>query len=371
MCDVPLNGSRRPHASVAFFGDTVGEGSFYRTNSQILRAFRHVRMTVRQYGRYAPLNRGDPSDVCLIHPGWSAGAVNGISGVRKLYGAIGMWDVLNYSAIGPKARAILDSGFYDFIGLSCQTELLESLQGGPTKVMFVEQGVAREFSPYAHPLASPRKRRWRPRILCEAWNPSLLRKGHDIHARALALLQKRGYDFQPVVHGPPTPALRKCFSEVKNIWLVPGYVNRERQRRLWDSCDVLLHLSRGGGAELMPAEAMARGLIPVIPEREPMLRYAGAGAFMLVAAHDWKMSAEERRVWDYGLDAGHGYEVEPEDAADAVGAILDNFQAFRTVATASSYGFWDAWSMDEVMKRNLFVLLDSLKISPVGGAGFK
>jgi glycosyltransferase involved in cell wall biosynthesis len=348
---------------MAFFGDEQGQGSFYRTNTQLIRAFRHAGVNLRVYGRFDPLNAAEPSDVAFLHPGWSAGDVVGVAGAHKLFQRIGFFDVLNYSGIGPKAKAILDSEFFDFICLSAG-DPEQFNNGRRTEVIPWAQGVAREFSPERFPLPPERGRRWRPRILLEAFNPSLLRKGHDLHAKVLAKLQRRRRDFDVVVHGPYSAEVRACFKEVKGVWLVPSYGDREQQRRLWDSCDILLHLNRGGGWELQPMEVMARGLIPVIPDAKPMASYALNGAFFLVETHEWRMPKEAARRWDVGLDGGVGYEADAAGAVDALTAVLDDFDVYKSMARAVAGPFYAEWNMDRVMADNLSALFERQHITP-------
>jgi hypothetical protein len=356
----------RIHPTVAFYGDTRGLGSFYRTNESLVRAFRKAGMKVQLYGRYDPLNKGDPADLAFIHPGWSAGDFVGLRGARKVYRRIVFMDVLNYAGIGPKARAVMESGFFDAVCLSAPNPEVARV-GGRTQVIPWPQGVGRDFSPKQYPLHAARKRRWAPRILMEAFNPSLLRKGHDLHAKVLKRLREAGASFEAVVHAPYTSEVRRLFEPVGGVKLVPTYLDRTAQRRLWDACDILLHLNRGGGWELMPAEAAARGLIPVIPNAAPMTSYAADGAFFLVEAHPWRMSAEDRMRWDVGLDAGPGYEADVEGAVVALKEIIDGFPVFKAVSEVAAVPFYDQWSMDRVMAENLNRLFQTLQIRPETG----
>ena len=96
----------------------------------------------------------------------------------------------------------------------------------------------------------------------------------------------------------------------------------EQLRELYDVCDILLCPSRGGGFELNALEALARGLITIVPE---------AGSFLDIKKYCLTVEIEK---WvpvfpDNPIHCGLGFQASVDDMYEKLKMALDNLESFK------------------------------------------
>jgi len=89
--------------------------------------------------------------------------------------------------------------------------------------------------------------------------------------------------------------------------------------RLYDSCDILLSPSRGGGFELNVLEGMARGLVPIVSDWGAIQEYAGP--------HSLTIRNTGKRVRPLPknlIHCGYGADPDPEHFYELIKYALEN-----------------------------------------------
>lgn len=359
MSELPSNGSdsrlanRKWKGHVSFVTDLRVQASFNETSLTLSREFRREGLLVTMAPRFTPLSEVKGADILLAHPGWSQGEFNfGTNGTAKRFGLRGFIDVTNYSHPGPKAQFQLAHPFWDFIAVHWIPPGLE-IEQEAGKVVRWDLGLPRE---YAAPVGPVRKR---PRIFIHAQNGGWERKGHDIHATILAEAQRRGYDFDVFVKTPFVDKVRKWFSDVRKVHVIGYYLNRTASIRLLDEMDILLHLNRGGGWEMVPMEALARGLVTLVPGEGCIPQYAN-GCSLMIETHPWTPPQRWILKDSGGCDAGIGYEVDANRALDCLYEVLNQWPRPGHKAKRNAPVFYEEWRIERVMPKNWAVLDDKL-----------
>jgi|GEM_PF-6752208 len=337
--------------SVAFFGDFVSRTSFRETNDQYVLALRKLGVDVRTYGREAPLNGGDKADLLLVHPGFSAGGFNGRSHLRTKYRVIGFKDVLNYSLPGPAAEFELRNPSWDFVALNHIPPALAGARDGP-KLLHWLDGIPDDYA------KTPLRETENPvaRILIWADNSGFDRKGIDLDVEVLKRLQHEGLRFDVLVKSRWVNLIRGVFGGMANVSVLPHYLDRAGVRRVFDACDILLHLHRGGGLELTPMEAIARGLITVVPDAGACKEYANAVNSLLVPTHEWSPDPAMLKERAGDCDGGVGYEADLDKATERMRFALKRMHELRVSARPTARAFARRWGISRVVGRNLQIL---------------
>jgi len=348
------------HLSIDLTGDFSSESSFRELNDQYLRAFRALGCDVRFRERASVLCAGDPADLLFVHPGWSAGDFNGAFKLHERFKVAGFKDVLNYSDAGPSAAAEIENPAWDFIAMP---HVPPPVRMRFPNVEFVKwpDGVPEEFDPGRYPLTP---RTWqRPRVLIWADNPGFERKGHDLHRELLAQAQEAGAEFDTYIKSRWVRRVQEVFADVKRKTIIPHYLDRDSMRRLFDNVDVLVHLHRGGGWELVPMEAAARGVSCIVPDAGACLEYAMGPPFWRVKTKRWTPTAEALQASGW-CDAGYGYEADVHELVDPFVSAVDRRDPLHWMETGpkSAATFYAKWEMARLVEQNLRRLCQTVKL---------
>jgi len=103
---------------------------------------------------------------------------------------------------------------------------------------------------------------------------------------------------------------------------VNGFLSEKDLVDLYDSCDILLCFSRGGGFELNVLEALARGLVVLVPEQGSWIDYAKDSVLIKVA----------RKVKVYNdnpVHVGYGFEIDVNDAIEKLIHVIDHIKEYK------------------------------------------
>lgn len=342
---------------VAFFGST-SPTSFGTENLLWREHLKELGHEVKLYERTDPLNSAAPADLAFVHPLYSEGDLRGLAGIQSRFTVRGGKDVVNYSYIGPRGRKALASGFWDFLALPYIPETVRKDWRWPVKLISWPRGLDREItapvSPVPHQV---------PRILVWADNACWERKGMDENRDVLLELQKRGYRFETIIKTRYAERALDYFRDVKNKKIAIHYTDTRTVRRIYDYCDVLLSLHRGGGQEMCPMEAIARGLVVVVPEAGCSLMYATPKNAVLVPTGQWvpKEPGWIERSTD-SSDSGFGYEADVQWAVSELGGVLDQLYDRRGRALEEAPRFASRWAVSKIVRENWAGLLEEFPV---------
>ena len=252
---------------IALFGSS-SPTSFGTENDLWRTHFKDLGQSVRVYDRHEPLNEAPEADLAFVHPLYSEGDPYGTYRMHDHFRVVGGKDVANYSFVGPRGRKVLGSAKWDFLALPYIPPTISKGWNGPKLVHWprgLDREITKPLSPVEHPV---------PRVLLWAENACWERKGMDLNREVLVKLQEKGYRFETIIKTRFGERALNFFRDVKRKVIAVHYVDLRTVRRIYDSCDILLHLHRGGGQEMCPMEAIARGAVPVLPNAGCSLEYA-------------------------------------------------------------------------------------------------
>jgi len=133
------------------------------------------------------------------------------------------------------------------------------------------------------------------------------------------LVVKRGYGIDPY--------LGRLLS-LRTIE-VAGWFSYDKLRLLYDLCDICLVPSRGGGFEWNALEAMARGLVTLVPNAGCFLDYAEKAVRIRIAR---KVKVFENNP----IHVGRGYEVDIDDFYSKLRDVIENLDEYRIRAAKNA-----------------------------------
>lgn len=331
---------------MVWFGD-VNRLSFGTENELWARSMKRAGIDTQFRSRWDPINKGGPADVAFIHTLYTEGALNGLEGAHRRFKIVGGKDVANYTRIGPKARAYLKQGDFDFLALPYIPERFLDGFDGP-KIVKWPRGLDMEFT---RPLKPEGKRPRLPRVLIWAENGCWERKGHDLHLQILLELQNRGYVFDTIIKTQFVRRALDYFAPLKRKYILQHYAEMKTLVNIYDGCDVLLHLHRGGGQEMVPLEAMARGCVAVLPAAGCSMDYATPNNAVLIPTTTWVPDPAWMEKTTGGADSGTGYEANVHTAIDRMEAVLDDLDAAKKGARERAPRIQERWNVDAVLRK--------------------
>jgi len=148
------------------------------------------------------------------------------------------------------------------------------------------------------------------------------RKGADLVFKVMERIQRKHSNVILIVKranviDPYLLQLRKL-----KMIEVGGWLSEEDLIDLYDTCDILLCLSRGGGFELNALEALARGLITVVPD-------AGCFKEYIKYCVPVRVTAWVRIFRDNPIHVGLGFQADVSDCVAKLEQIIDNINEYR------------------------------------------
>lgn len=162
------------------------------------------------------------------------------------------------------------------------------------------------------------------------------RKGADLVERVMKRLEKRFEDdgnenkICLVVRGKSLKYFENMGSEINknkdNVILVDQWLSNKDLVRLYDSCDICLVPSRGGGWEMNAMEAASRGLITLAPN---------GGCFLDMKDYLIMVDIDKDKIVKplpgNAIHIGNGYEVDINDFENKLLNVVNNFDNHKEI----------------------------------------
>ena len=158
------------------------------------------------------------------------------------------------------------------------------------------------------------------KILFFVWH-SELRKGADVVRSAIDKILEE-YNNVYLIIKTTTQLLRHPRTIRIKHWLAePDLI------RLYDSCDILLSPSRGGGFELNVLEGMARGIVPIVSDWGAIQEYAGAHS-LTIRNTGKKVQPLPKNT----IHCGYGADPDPEHCYELIKYAIENLVDLKAKA---------------------------------------
>jgi glycosyltransferase involved in cell wall biosynthesis len=135
-----------------------------------------------------------------------------------------------------------------------------------------------------------------------------------------------------------------------NVILVDEWLNNKDLVKLYDSCDICLVPSRGGGWEMNAMEATARGLVTLVPN---------AGCFLDMKNYLLMVDIDKDKIIkplpQNPVHIGNGYEIDMNDFENKLLNVINNFHEYKDKFEDNMYDVREKYSW-----RNVVIQLDEI-----------
>ena len=251
----------------------------------------------------------------LIHPVFYAlqkypGAA---SELKNIHGNIGGFDLADSDRISRHAVDLTDKMDLMMVPSECSKEAyLRS--GVKSRVEVVPHGVDTLYS-------SPRTRSVDEsiRILFFCLH-SNHRKGADVVAKAMKRILKERMNVTFIVKG----GVFNGFPRTKHV---TKWLNEKDLVKLYDSCDIGLVPSRGGGFEMNALEMLTRGLVTIVSDWGAIQEYAGE--YALTVKNTGK---KVKPLRSNHIHCGYGADPDPDHLYALINYAIDNLESLSKKA---------------------------------------
>jgi len=167
------------------------------------------------------------------------------------------------------------------------------------------------------------------------------RKGADIVTQVMTRIQRERDDVFLVVKTLDVlDPYMSAFSGLKMIH-IKGFFNDDELRQLYDACDICVVPSRGGGFELNALEAIARGLITLVPNGMCFTDYI-----------DYTIPIKVKRsvkvLEGNPLHTGDGYEVDIDDFTEKMFKVIDDIKKYKRLFKRYSKAVRERYSWEKI-----------------------
>jgi glycosyltransferase involved in cell wall biosynthesis len=146
------------------------------------------------------------------------------------------------------------------------------------------------------------------------------RKGADVVYKAMRRIL---HDRSNVHFIVKSVGMNKLHTLPRSMY-VSGWLSEEDIIRLYDTADILLSPSRGGGYELNIQEALARGLIAVTSDWPAILEHAEP--YALVTRNTGK---KVKPLHNNPIHTGYGTDPDPEHFHEQIEYAIDNLDSLK------------------------------------------
>lgn len=147
-----------------------------------------------------------------------------------------------------------------------------------------------------------------------------LRKGWDLVFNLIPRFPEALF----IIKGPPTWALSNVMPRVADVLIVNDWLSEEDLASLYENCDVLLSLHRGGAFELSCLEALAYGLPVIATAHGGVMDYLDESNAFLVRV------GRLERLYPEGFDhSGLGATADVGDAVRRLREVLSDLRGAR------------------------------------------
>ncbi len=170
---------------------------------------------------------------------------------------------------------------------------------------------------------------------------SSYRKGADLVTEVMKRIQSKSKNVYLVFKSPGVLA-REC-PGVNGIGL-RDWINEDDLRSLYDSCDICICPSRGGGFELNALEASSRGIPTLVPNGGCFLDYID----YLIPVD---LSNKKIKLFDGNpIHVGNGFEVDIDDFEEKLTDTINNLEKYKSQFRRNSKGIRDKLSWRSTAK---------------------
>ena len=171
---------------------------------------------------------------------------------------------------------------------------------------------------------------------------SELRKGADVVRTVMKKLMKERNDLHLVVKSTQQNVL----GDLPNTSYITGWISDEDIVHLYDSCDILLAPSRGGGFELNVLEALARGLVVITSEWGAIQEYAKPYVLTIKSTH--------RRIHplpNNPIHVGYGVDPDPDSCYNLLTYAIENLDTLKKKAKRNAPRIRKKFSWSNAVRR--------------------
>lgn len=171
---------------------------------------------------------------------------------------------------------------------------------------------------------------------------STLRKGADIVYTVMKRILKERKNVHLIVKGGDDPQLG--FTHLPRTTIIRNWMQEDELIRLYDSCQILLAPSRGGGFELNVLEALARGLVTITSTWPAITEYADGALFI-------RSRGKANCLPDNPVHIGYGVDPDPEHAYELINYALDNLDYLKKKAEKKAPEFREKYTWAKVAEK--------------------
>jgi len=292
---------------------------------QLKRWYRVERIDELAFPHIMPMSR----PIVFMHPFFYAmsRAARFIARKLHLYKAIIGVDVADSDHISSLAVSMTDYATAMIVPSSFSRQAYVR-SGVKAPVYVVPHGLDREW--YERPNIAPKyfgdllrlkEKKGYKYLLYFLWH-SPYRKGFDLVVEIYKRLKQERKDVKLVFKTKTADGREAAIMRGLGAIHVYGWLTEEQKMALYDTCDIYILASRGGGFEMNGLEALARGL-PVIAAR---------GGSWEDYLPDWLLVDSKPTPWvlkDNPIHDGKGVEMRIDKAVDKLHDILENLDDYK------------------------------------------
>lgn len=179
------------------------------------------------------------------------------------------------------------------------------------------------------------------RILFFYWH-SEIRKGADVVYKVMKRVLGERKNVRFSLRKPDT---KHRLSQLPFTTTLTSWLNENELVKLYDSCDILLAPSRGGGFELNVLEGLARGLIVITSDWPAIQEFAGSYALTIKST-----GRKVQPLSKNPIHTGYGADPDPEHFYQLINYALDNLESLKKKAEKNMWKIRERYSWKNTAK---------------------
>jgi len=337
---------------IAYFKPITIKVSFTVVADKYIDALRTLGYDVDVYDLSKPHVLEDEYDTCILHP-----ALYSFSKYprtwRKILRRCREWlafDVCDSDHISPIASYILS--MFDRVAVPsnfCKWVYERSAVTSEVHVIphHLDEAFCRDDIEPRRDLPCVLKHVNVPKFLFFLWH-SGWRKGADVVAevwgrytkeREGVLIIKRTKHYDPFL---------SFFDGMKNVCIYDAWLSTEDLVALYDSVDIVLVPSRGGGFELNALEALARGRIVITSEWYPIKEYCKE---CIKVKSRGKAKVFPSNTVEGLLHDGFGVDPDPDDMFNKLIDVVENLDRYREIFSKAKERVRKEYSFEKIVDK--------------------
>jgi len=329
---------------------TTGKVSFRFISEQHMNHLPHCGWNVRwiSQGQMIKWRMAFPAPIGVLHPTlypWflGRGSTEHLHMLKQKHEKVVGFDVADSDAISKQAISFANNIDLLMVPSECSKKAYIT-SGLNTNIEVVPHGLSQMFS---EPKTSFHNRFDVPQIPQDSVNilffelHSPLRKGSDVVLKAMTkiLAERKNVNF--IVRTTRNAKLRNLPKTIS----FTEHLSDGDLLRLYDSCDILLTPSRGGGFELNPLEALARGLIVITSDWPAIQEYAKPHVLTIRST-----GKKVKMLPGNPVHIGYGADPDPTHCYELINHALDNLSTLKKKAEAKASFYQEKYSWRNTAK---------------------